>query len=234
MERIVAPEILDELPADHPSAIASRRDLRRLNQLMLSSETIAGALRSLFSHERPRRIVEIGAGDGTMMLRVAQILSPEWKNIDLRLLDQRDLLSNETKRDYEQAGWRAQSICTDVAQWLEATCDSDADVVISNLFLHHFTGEQLAPMLRKTAPRTRAFLALEPARTRRFLIVTRMLWLIGCNRVTRHDAQVSVRAGFRGGELSRLWPATGEWELREGSAGRFSHLFVARRKRKES
>jgi hypothetical protein len=37
-----------------------------------------------------------------------------------------------------------------------------------------------------------------------------------------------VRAGFRGDELSRLWPA-GEWTLREEKRGGFSHLFSARR-----
>jgi len=52
--------------------------------------------------------------------------------------------------------------------------------------------------------------------------------LMGCNAVTRHDARVSVRAGFRDDELSRLWPSGG-WTLEERGAPPFSHLFVARR-----
>jgi hypothetical protein len=55
--------------------------------------------------------------------------------------------------------------------------------------------------------------------------------LIGCNAVTRHDAAASVRAGFAGRELSALWPARPGWRLREGRAGLFSHLFVARMER---
>jgi hypothetical protein len=55
-----------------------------------------------------------------------------------------------------------------------------------------------------------------------------MLGAIGCNDVTRHDAVASVRAGFRDGQLSALWPA-GPWKLTERGAGLFSHLFVARR-----
>jgi hypothetical protein len=56
-----------------------------------------------------------------------------------------------------------------------------------------------------------------------------MLGLIGANGVTRHDAAVSVRAGFKGGELSALWPANPRWRLRERRAGLFSHLFLAQR-----
>jgi hypothetical protein len=57
-----------------------------------------------------------------------------------------------------------------------------------------------------------------------------MLSFIGCNAVTCHDAPVSVRAGFKGRELSTLWPRDGEWEITERRAGLFSYLFVAHRK----
>ena len=36
--------------------------------------------------------------------------------------------------------------------------------------------------------------------------------------MTRHDAVVSVRAGFRDGELSALWPHEPGWKLDEGAA----------------
>jgi hypothetical protein len=46
--------------------------------------------------------------------------------------------------------------------------------------------------------------------------------------VTRHDAVASVRAGFTGHELSRLWP-DGNWRLREELALPFTHVFSAGR-----
>ena len=73
------------------------------------------------------------------------------------------------------------------------------------------------------------FIALEPRRSSWSFALSRQLWAIGCNRVTRHDAPVSVRAGFSGNELSRLWPQNGKWRLQERPAGWFSHLFLARR-----
>lgn len=55
-----------------------------------------------------------------------------------------------------------------------------------------------------------------------------MLWVLGCNDVTRHDAVVSVRAGIARGELSSLWADHDHWQLAEHRAGIFSHLFIAR------
>jgi hypothetical protein len=59
---------------------------------------------------------------------------------------------------------------------------------------------------------------------------SRLLWAIGCNHVTLHDAAASVRAGFRGQELLALWPHSSGWDLQEHAAGLFSHSFVARRR----
>jgi hypothetical protein len=102
------------------------------------------------------------------------------------------------------------------------------DAVIANLFLHHFEDARLAELLRGIARIARVFIAVEPRRSRWALACSRQLWAIGCNRVTRHDAPVSVRAGFAGNELSRLWPTDGRWSLEERAAGCFSHLFIAR------
>jgi len=71
------------------------------------------------------------------------------------------------------------------------------------------------------------FIACEPARCAFSLIACKCLGLIGCNHVTRHDAEISVRAGFTNHELSDLWPRKSDWQLKEGTAGLFSHLFVA-------
>jgi hypothetical protein len=39
---------------------------------------------------------------------------------------------------------------------------------------------------------------------------------------------LSVRAGFRGKELTPLWPGS-RWHVDESPAGLFTHRFVARR-----
>lgn len=117
---------------------------------------------------------------------------------------------------------------TDVLEWLAASA-TVVDVMLANLFVHHFPDERLRTLLRLAAARTNLFIACEPRRSALALFACRWLRLIGCNGITRHDALVSVRAGFEGTELSALWPGNAGWTLSERSVGPFSHCFVAQR-----
>lgn len=230
MQRCVEPELLDVLPPSDPRTQTSRRDLRRVNAFMGNARTMAEALRCAFGMATPSTIVELGAGDGRFMLRVAQRLCHDWKNVTVCLLDRLRLVTPETVEAFSQLGWHVENATSDVFEWLRAADEHRRDVIVANLFLHHFSAEELREMLRLCAERAKLFVAVEPRRALLPLTFSKLLWIIGCNSVTRHDAVVSVRAGFAGTELSALWPSYKSWELVESPAGLFSHIFVASRK----
>src|SRR6266571_1789061 len=106
MTRQVEPELLDELAPDHLGAAGSRKDLVRLNRLMLNGRTMAQTLRWALtrpekfvfpplgarqweeSAEPPKgrtpsegecRIIDLGGGDGKFMLDVARRLGTKWR-----------------------------------------------------------------------------------------------------------------------------------------------------------
>jgi SAM-dependent methyltransferase len=228
--RNLQPELLDELPAEHPGAMQSRRDLRRVNTLMGHPRIITRSLARTFPIRPPSRIVEIGAGDGQLLLRAARRLAPKWTGLDVVFVDQQNLLSDRTKADFAELGWGVRSVEADIFQWLKGTAVEKTDVILANLFLHHFTHAQLSKLFAAAATRCDVFIAVEPRRSAWPLFWTQWLALIGCNAVTCHDAAISVRAGFAGRELSALWPRDGTWKLTERRAGLFSHRFVAQRK----
>ena len=230
MIRTLHPELVDALPAEHPGAIQTRRDLRRINTLMGHSGILARSLRKVFPDRSPSSIVEIGAGDGEILLRVARRLARAWHNVDVTFVDLQDLLGNKTKADFAALSWGVRSVKSDVFQWLQETAGEKTDVILGNLILHHFSDAQLKTLFAAAAEKASAFIAVEPRRGGWSLFFARCLSLIGCGPVACHDAPVSVRAGFKGRELSALWPADGQWELLERRAGLFSHLFIARRK----
>jgi hypothetical protein len=101
------------------------------------------------------------------------------------------------------------------------------DAIVCNLFLHHLDGDVLSDVLALAAERAPLFVACEPRRARIALQASKMLWVLGANEVTRHDAVVSVRAGFTGRELSAAWPDR-KWHLEERVAWPFTHFFCAR------
>lgn len=232
MRRVVAPELLDTLPPGDRQAVSSRADLRRLNFIMGHASFLTRAFGQ--QHEanpvpsRPLRLVELGAGDGSLLLRLARRWSVLGVTAEVTLLDRQNLVSAATRRAFAALQWSVESVAADVFAWLNSPAPI-ADVMLANLFLHHFPDERLAALLRLAAARTNVFLACEPRRSPLALTAARSLALLGCNGVTRHDAVVSVHAGFAGPELSALWPQPKEWELNEESVGLFSHGFFAQR-----
>jgi len=230
VKRIVQPELLDALPPDDPGARRSRRDLQRLNSIMRHHTCLAGALHKAMGGRPPERITELGAGDGQFLLRVAQSLAPRWTKIKVTLLDQQRTVTHGTRVGFAALEWPTEEIVADALGWAEDS-RSMADVVVANLFLHHLQETQLARLFAAIAQRARLFVAVEPRRGAWPLFCSRQLWVLGCNAITRYDAQLSVQAGFAGRELSALWPSTRDWEVTESSAGLFSHLFVAQSKK---
>jgi SAM-dependent methyltransferase len=222
MERVVEPEWLDELPAQEPRAVHSRGDLRRLNWFMNHAGVLAGALRQ---RTAPRRVIDLGCGDGSFALRLAARAG--WSGSEIVLVDRQPVISPSIRDGFAAHGNSVTVIECDVLQ--EFGVIPDADIMFTNLFLHHFHERELAGLLRDAAARCRVFVACEPRRGSLALFASRLVGLIGCNDVTRHDAPASVRAGFRDQELSRMWPDARQWSLHEGRAGLFSHLFIAQK-----
>ncbi len=243
--RMVEPEVLDGLAERDPAAQRARRDLQRVHRVMGTRRILLKAWQAALPQARqpdaaPLRVLELGAGDGSLLLGVARAL-PRHEPVaapavHLTLLDRQALLTPALVADYAACGWRCEALVTDVLDWAGAEPDATAppsglpgwDLIVANLFLHHFEGAPLARLLQAVAARCDHFLAVEPRRSRFALAGSRLIGALGVNAVTRVDAVASVRAGFTGEELRALWPPDAPgWTLREAAAGPFSHCLLA-------
>ena len=226
MKRIVKPEILDTLPPDDPGALRSRRDLRRVNAWMQNHRTMARALKENL-RGTPRQITDLGAGDGNFLLQVAQ--ATRLRGLNATLLDLQKNVPGETLAEFSSLGWRAEAVVADVFDWPQM----ETEVVVANLFLHHFEDGELRELFRTISARAKSFIAIEPHRFHFPFPCAQILRLIGCNKITRHDAEASqlephLKLQLRK-EISALWPDKTVWRLTERRAGLFSHLFVAKK-----
>jgi hypothetical protein len=240
MPRRVSAETLDHLAPEDPAAMRSRRDLMRVHRAMGTQAIVAKGWQDLVSPasaRRPLSVLEVGAGDGSLLLSVARSLAPRWPQVRLTLLDRQNIVSSTTLAGYAGLGWAAQVLTTDVLIW---AAESDGagpgaalprwDLITTTLFLHHFEGRQLNLLLAAVAARSDRFFACEPKRSWLPLAGSHLIGTIGANAVTREDAVLSVRAGFRDHEITAAWPgAEGAWQTQETAAGLFSHCFSARR-----
>ena len=240
MRRIVVAETLDGLAADDPAAMSSRRDLQRVHRVMGTRGIVLRALADMLrfrSATRPLRILELGAGDGSLMLRVAEARLPVWSKVEITLLDRQSLITQATIDRYAQCGWTAKQKVADVMDWAAQADEGSPggkrkrwDVIVACLFLHHFDGAPLHALINMMAARCNRVFACEPRRSKFALAGSQLVGVLGANAVTREDAVLSVHAGFCDHELTRVWPRDGDpWRTQEYSAGLFSHCFRAER-----
>ena len=203
LQRTVAPEHLDGIPPYDPRAVRSRRDLQRLNALMLHAKVMAKLLTWSWQDEcTPRLIVELGGGDGSLMVGIAKRLSQRWPGVTALTVDRCNVVQDTTRRQVARFGWSLEPVTADIFEYLKNPMAARPDIILTNLFLHHFPDDALSRVLSGSAGATRAFVACEPRRSAATLIASRLVFAMGANDVTRHDAVVSVRAGFRDQEIS--------------------------------
>jgi len=212
--RSIQPEILDSLPHDHPAALRNRRDLRLINFLMGAERWFARTLRRVSA---PRdSFLEIGAGTGELGRSLAKAIAPvRYTGLDL---------------------WPRPHDWPDHWRWLQTDLldfqsYAGESVVIGNLILHQFEAAELAGIGRMMQQHARVIVFSEPARRKMHVWQIRLLAPISLSAVAKHDACVSIQAGFLGEELPmalgldrRNW----KWTITTGFRGYYRMVAVRR------
>lgn len=182
MDRTLQPELLDSLSPDDPEALHSRRDLQIVNRIIGNERWFR---RELGRHlRRGERVLELGAGTGEMGLALS--------SVDFAI-DGLDLWPRP-KTWPRQAEWHR----ADLRRFGKY---AEYPAVMANMTLHHFTAAELS-LLGAQLTGARLIVASEPARRRCSKALFATLGpLLGANRITLHDARISIAAGFLGDEL---------------------------------
>jgi hypothetical protein len=227
--RCVKPELLDALPPIDPLAQGSRRDLVLLNKLMGHAGLLRQTWHEAEAESWAEQIVDLGSGDGMLALSLVRKIAHGSILKRVVLVDRQPIISEASRKAFLELGLELEIVEANVFDWLGHEPLTAHTFTTANLFLHHFEPKLLRGLLDLIASTTNAFAACEPRRSALPLLASKMIGLIGCNAVTRHDALISVQAGFITDELSRIWPAGGEWHCIEREAGLFTHLFLATR-----
>jgi hypothetical protein len=187
--RNIGAEILDALPPSHPHALANRRDLQLINRLMGTRRWFRRVL--LGPVFASGRILELGAGQGLLSdflrRRCDQDSLWQWHTLDIQPVP---------SRVNKGLQWHH----CDLLQFREY---HTFEVVFGNLILHQFDANKLQSLGNRLQQGPRALVFQEPWRTSVFYWGSLLLTLF-MHPVSRHDARVSVRAGFRAEELAGL------------------------------
>jgi hypothetical protein len=210
VSRVVKPELLDELAFDDPDARRSRRELEWINALMGNFRWIRRELAAV----GVTRVLELGASTGAL-LTTLQSTGRELVGFDL------------APRPEDLPGgisWVQGDVRAVFAEALDG-----ATVVVANHLLHQFSDDDLRRMGAALSG-CDGIVACEPLRATRTRVLGVSLWPM-LNRVTRADMLVSIRAGFRRGELPALLGLDRAcWEIAERCTWRGAYRLSARRR----
>lgn len=188
MLRSLTPELLDTLPHHHVDALASRQDLVRVNAIMRNTSWLLQQIQQAHRDFHIHQWVELGAGDGYLGNQLVQTFEND--NCQITGLD----FAPRPECWPEKWNWHQ----GDLWQWDHW---SQVEGVIACLVLHHFSSDQLAELGKRIQKNCRFIIAVEPVRKKIHLWQANLLTSLGMNRVTRHDARISVKAGFYRNEL---------------------------------
>jgi hypothetical protein len=185
-QRTVRPELLDQLPFDHPAVSANRRDMLWLNHLLGNFRWFAGVLGPVAPGTR---IVEIAGGDGSLFAYLDRALGLRERHIRYTIID----LAPPPPSKPSHLEW----ISTDLLRY---SGWDQYDIILGNHILHQFSDADLQGFARSWDP-IPAWYFCEPWRLPLFWWAFRLGCVPWLCEVSRHDGRVSIEAGFRGTEL---------------------------------
>jgi len=206
MKRVTCTELLDD-DQGTPEEIGSiLDDLWRINRWLGGVASNLRLLEYFFACAgmHPRHILDVGAGDGRLAAYLANTLRRRGRHVQVSVLDRR--LSH--LQHARPAAGGLPPVAGDALMLPFA--DNSFDVVMCNLFFHHFTGDRAERLLENLGAVAReAVLVNDLERSLLPYLFIRCARPFTRSRLSRHDALASVRQAYRPGELAAIPVAPG-------------------------
>lgn len=184
LERCYALEIMDDPNLPDETLRAVHRDLTRMHRWLGNTSAIVSALRR--DPLPVRRVVDIGCGDGGLLVEIRRKLGTEVVGVELRAPS-----PNRTTIPIVEADAVRSPL-------------PEADVAIAVCLIHHLSDDDFIELIRNVGRYSRRFLILDLVRHRLPLALFRLAvgpWL---HWVNASDGPQSIRRAYSPAELGAL------------------------------
>jgi trans-aconitate methyltransferase len=200
-------ELMDE-PSRYEEFRDCLRDLERVNKTVLSYRPTLRWLRQ-FAVPRPEplHIVDVGSGGGDMLRRIEHWARLRLFDVHLTGMDANPH-ATRAAREFSLPSSRIQWVTANALRW---TPSRPVDIILSSLFTHHLTDEEIVHFLEwmeKTARRGWFINDLSRGRISYYgfkLLARLKHW----HRFVQHDGPVSIQRSFRPEDWQRYIAAAG-------------------------
>jgi len=168
-----------------------------------------------WDRERTYRVLDVGSGAGDMAIALARWARRRGYRLQIDAVDHHPLivdLGRERCRDYPEIVVSCREVL--------ALENGGHDYVHASQFVHHFPDEDVVPLLEHLQGLCRHTVVVNDLVRAPLAYLSTWLFTLWTSHVFRHDARLSVRRGFKVGELAAL--------LRRGGLDNFTlekHFF---------
>jgi ubiquinone/menaquinone biosynthesis C-methylase UbiE len=201
MLRVPSQEWLDDDIGTPEEIGRSFDDLWRINRWLGGVSGCLCLLDRYFARQGPAnaRILDVGSGDTRLAAHLQSEMSRRNRKIEFVALDRRIT----HLRNGNHSSGKLARVVADVSHLPFA--QESFEVVICNLFLHHFSEEAAVELLRRLAGiASHAVLINDLERNPLPYFFIRVAWPFARSRITRHDGTASVRQAYTKDELASL------------------------------
>lgn len=225
-----ARELLDGPLDDRAVVLGNLRDLRRFNRHLGGAAISAAAIREL-AGDPPRAVslLDVGTGTADIPLELVRRLRRQGRAAGAVAVDARaEILDLARTLDPRLRGGDGVELAVADGRSLPFA-DSTFDVVHSSLVLHHLEPPDAVAFLREARRvARRGVIANDVVRARRYWWLARALVALAFrNRITRHDAPLSVRRAYTRVELRALLASAGLRPIHEATAALGHRVAIA-------
>ena len=154
------------------------------------------------SKNRVYKIIDLGCGNGEMLRIIAEYGRKNGFSFKLLGID-----ANENTVKYAEASSSDYpEIVFQQSNVLDATFDVDpCDIVLTTLFLHHFTEEEIIDLLKKLISKAKiGILVNDLHRHKMAYFLFRIFCLPISNKMIVNDGLISILKGFKSEDLEKM------------------------------
>ncbi len=217
-KRASGPELMDDLTLATDALRQNLDELETINTWLGGYRPVLDALarlKSRFPSGGPLRLADLGSGGGDTLRHVARWARKNAVSVQLVGIDANRFMLDYAaakSRAYPEISYRQLDIFSPEFQ------AQPYEVLTCSLFCHHFTDEELVPLLRQWQQQAGLALVVNDLH-RHWLAYYSIKWLtrlLGGSYLVRHDAPLSVARAFRRADWVALLARAGieRYELR--------------------
>lgn len=221
-------ELLDQLDDDRliSELGTNLRDIRRSNRYLGGAPAVLTRLWPYLNATRPASLLDVATGSADIPIIVARRAARQHLPVSIVATDVAGPVLDEARRQVARSGMN--TIRVERADALALPYrDAEFDLVTCSLALHHFDPRRAVTVLSEMRRVARRAVFVSDLERSRLAWVGAWLLAHGTsrNRLTRHDAPLSVRRAYTKEEILRLCRQAG-WQSTRFARARFYRMVV--------